>query len=255
MRVLLAIDTSTHAIGAAVHDGRSVLARVVREDPRQHAELLAPAIEETLRAAGVTRAELTGVVAGVGPGPFTGLRVGVVTAQVLAHALGLPVASGVCSLDALAHAVRDRHEGELLVATDARRKEVYWARYLLEDGRATRLAGPDVARAAELPDEVRALPTVGRGALLYPDALPHLLPDSPRDVDPGELADLAAQLRSGDHPDAGSALLPPEPLYLRRPDAVAPAAPTATTAPTAPAAPRDPAAPPSPEAMRHPGGG
>jgi tRNA threonylcarbamoyladenosine biosynthesis protein TsaB len=221
--VLLAIDTSTHAIGAAVHDGRAVRASVVREDPRRHGELLAPTIEQALREAGTERGELTAIVTGVGPGPFTGLRVGVVTAQVLAHALGLPAPSGVCSLDARAHAAAQRHEGALLVATDARRKEVYWARYVVEQGRARRLAGPDVARAADLPDEVRGLATVGRGALLYTDALPHLLPEAPRDVDPGQLADLAVRLRSGEHPDAGSALLPPEPLYLRRPDAVAPA--------------------------------
>lgn len=221
--MLLAIDTSTHAIGAAVHDGRDVLARVVHENPRKHAELLAPAIDEALRTAGVGRTEVTAVVCGVGPGPFTGLRVGVVTAQVLAHALGLPAPSGISSLDALAHTVRHRHDGALLVATDARRKEVYWATYLVEQGQARRLAGPDVARAVDLPEEVRALPTLGRGALLYPDALPHLLLDAPRDVDPGELADLAVRLRSGEHPDAGSALLPAEPLYLRRPDAVEPA--------------------------------
>ncbi|QFG70294.1 tRNA (adenosine(37)-N6)-threonylcarbamoyltransferase complex dimerization subunit type 1 TsaB [Ornithinimicrobium pratense] len=217
------MDTATHAIGAAVHDGRDVRARVVREDARKHAELLTPAIEEALRQAGLHRDQLTAVVCGVGPGPFTGLRVGVVTAQVLAHALGLPAPQGICSLDALAHAVRDRHQGELLVATDARRKEVYWARYRVDQGRATRVAGPGVARAADLPREVRELPVVGRGALLYPDALPHLLPDGPRDVDPGELADLAVRLRAGAHPDEDAALLPPEPLYLRRPDAVAPA--------------------------------
>lgn len=222
MRVLLAIDTATHAIGAAVHDGQSVRACVVREDARKHAELLTPAIDEVLRRAKVGRDQLTAVVCGVGPGPFTGLRVGVVTAQVLAHALGLPAPQGLCSLDALAHAVRDVHEGELLVATDARRKEVYWARYRVEQGRASRLDGPGVARAVDLPDEVRELPVIGRGALLYPDALPHLLPDGPRDVDPGELANLAVLLRRGDHPDAEAALLSPEPLYLRRPDAVAP---------------------------------
>lgn len=223
MRVLLAIDTATHTIGAAVHDGRKVLSRVVREDARKHAELLTPSVDEALRQAGVERDQITAIVCGVGPGPFTGLRVGVVTAQVLAHALDLAAPQGLCSLDALAHAVRDRHEGELLVATDARRKEVYWARYRVERGRATRLAGPGVARAAHLPEEVRELPVVGRGALLYPDALPHLLPDGPRDVDPGELADLAVRLRAGTHQDEEAALLPPEPLYLRRPDAVAPA--------------------------------
>ena len=214
--MLLAIDTSTSAIGAAVHDGERVLAAVVHEDARRHGELLAPAVAEALAQAGVDRGDLSRVACGVGPGPFTGLRVGVVTALVLAHALGLPGALGVCSLDALAHAVVGRHEGELLVATDARRKEVYWARYAVGPEGATRLDGPGVARAADLPAEVRALPVVGRGASLYPDDLPHPLTGAPLDVPPGALADLAARLlRQG----PGEALLPPEPLYLRRPDA------------------------------------
>lgn len=221
--MLLAIDTSTTAIGAALHDGSVVRASVVHEDARRHGELLAPAIAEVLRRAGVERSALTAVVCGVGPGPFTGLRVGVVTALVLAHSLGLPQPAGLCSLDALAHACVGRHEGRLLVATDARRKEVYWAVYEVGSGAARRLDGPGVARAADLPAEVRALPVVGRGAELYPEALPHLLPGGPRDVDPAVLAELAVALRSGEHPDAGATtgLLDPEPLYLRRPDAVA----------------------------------
>lgn len=250
--MLLAIDTSTSAIGAAVHDGERVLARVVHEDVRRHGELLAPAIARVLEEAGVDRRELTRIVCGVGPGPFTGLRVGVVSALVLAHSLGLPAPEGVCSLDALAHQLSSQGlvEGEVLVATDARRKEVYWARYAVRPGAATRLEGPGVARAADLDPAVRGLPTVGRGPLLYPDALPHGLPDGPRDVDPGSLADLAVALASGEHPDAetgpgdhrdaktgpghhrdsetgpGRGLLVPEPLYLRRPDAVAQAAGT-----------------------------
>jgi tRNA threonylcarbamoyl adenosine modification protein YeaZ len=219
--VLLAIDTSTSTIGAAVHDGSRVLAEVVREDARRHGELLAPAVVEVLRQAGVDRRDLTAVVCGVGPGPFTGLRVGVVTALVLAHSLGLPTPDGVCSLDALAHAVVGRHEGELLVATDARRKEVYWARYAVGPDGARRLEGPGVSRAADLPEPVRSLPTVGRGPVLYPEALGEPLHDGPLDVSPGVLADLAAALREGRHPDAPGGLLPPEPLYLRRPDAVA----------------------------------
>lgn len=219
--MLLAIDTATSAIGAAVHDGRAVLSSVVHDDARKHGELLAPAIAEALRLAGVDRAELSTVVCGVGPGPFTGLRVGVVTAQVLAHALGLPTPHGLCSLDALAHAVVGQHEGELLVATDARRKEVYWAHYLVGPDGARRLAGPDVARAADLPNELRTLPVAGRGALLYPEALAHPLTGAPLDVDPGQLADLAVRLREGGRPDPGPGLLAPEPLYLRRPDAVA----------------------------------
>lgn len=219
--MLLAIDTSTSAIGVAVHDGRGVLAEVVREDARRHGELLAPAIVQVLKDAGVARRDLTRIVCGVGPGPFTGLRVGVVTALVLAHSLGLPEPDGVCSLDALAHAMVGVYEGELLVATDARRKEVYWGRYAVAPAGARRLAGPGVSRAADLGEDVRALPTVGRGPGLYPGSLLHPVPGGPLDVSPGALADLAAALARGDHPDAPGGLLASEPLYLRRPDAVA----------------------------------
>lgn len=223
--MLLAIDTSTTAIGAALHDGSAVVASVVHEDARRHGELLAPAIAAVLDRAGAARGDLTEVVCGVGPGPFTGLRVGVVTALVLAHSLDLPAPAGICSLDALAHQVATDPaapcRGTLLVATDARRKEVYWAVYEVGPTGAHRVDGPGVARAGDLPPEVRALPVVGRGPLLYPEALANPLPGGPRDVDPGVLADLAVALRRGDHPDAGTALLDPEPLYLRRPDAVA----------------------------------
>ncbi len=223
--MLLAIDTSTTAIGAAVHDGTAVRGRVVHEDARRHGELLAPAVAEALERAGAGREDLTSVVCGVGPGPFTGLRVGVVTGLVLAHSLGLPTPRGICSLDALAHAVATDaglgHAGPLLVATDARRKEVYWAVYDVADGSARRAQGPGVARAVDLPEDVRALPVVGRGAELYAEQLPHRLAGGPRDVDPGILADLAVALRAGSHPDAATGLLDPEPLYLRRPDAVA----------------------------------
>lgn len=230
--MLLAIDTATTLIGAAVHDGRSVLAAVRHEDSRRHGELLAPAVQQVLDEAGVDRGELTEVVCGVGPGPFTGLRVGVVSALVLAHALDLPTPRGVCSLDALAHGAVGRHEGPLLVATDARRKEVYWATYDVGPVGARRLDGPAVSRASDLPERVRSLPVVGRGAELYADSLQHVLDGGPRDVDPATLACLAVALVAGEHPDAGRGggfgLLPPEPLYLRRPDAVA-------TVPTGPA--------------------
>lgn len=203
--MLLAIDTSTSTIGAAVHDGSRVLAEVVREDARRHGELLAPAVVEVLRQAGVDRRDLTAVVCGVGPGPFTGLRVGVVTALVLAHSLGLPTPDGVCSLDALAHAVVGRHEGELLVATDARRKEVYWGRFTAE---GVRVAGPDV----DFPETVAALglPVVGRGGHLFADRFARV-EATPLDPSAAALAALVAGGRAVE--------LPLEPLYLRRPDA------------------------------------
>jgi tRNA threonylcarbamoyl adenosine modification protein YeaZ len=139
---VLAIDTSSAAVTAAVaelsEDAIEVLAQRVTIDARAHAEVLTPSIEAGLREAGLTVRDLAAVVAGTGPGPFTGLRVGLATAAVLGDTLGIP-AYGVPSLDAIAvHLTPD----PLLVAGDARRQEVYWARY----ANNCRQAGPDVAR-------------------------------------------------------------------------------------------------------------
>lgn len=219
--LLLAIDTSTTAITVALHDGSGVLGEVSTLDARAHAEHLTPNIRTVLAEQGATPADLTQVVVGTGPGPFTGLRVGIVTAHTLAFALGIPV-HGVCSLDALAHDYwlgTQGHVGDLLVTTDARRKEVYAAPYALETSGARRLAEPVVSRAADLDPAWRILPTAGRGPLLYPEALP--IGVEPLDVSAGALADLAAR-RIG----AGEPLEGLEPMYLRRPD-VAPAAPSA----------------------------
>ena len=100
---LLALDTATSAITVAVHDGEQVLATRTTVDARRHTELLAPMIVDALAAAGTDVTEVTHVAVGTGPGPFTGLRVGLVTAQTFAHARGITV-HGVCSLDALAAA-------------------------------------------------------------------------------------------------------------------------------------------------------
>ena len=129
--LLLAIDTATSAITVALHDGERVLAESNTLDARGHGEYLAPGIVEVLTRAGLATADVSAVVVGTGPGPFTGLRVGLVTAQTFAFARGIPV-FGVCSLDAMAHqAWLEDVAGELgqscVVATDARRKEVYWA--------------------------------------------------------------------------------------------------------------------------------
>lgn len=211
------MDTATSAITVAVHNGEQVLASRSTIDARRHTELLAPLILETLEASATTPEQVTHVAVGTGPGPFTGLRVGLVTARTFAHARGITT-HGVCSLDALAAAAAaGGHEGDLLVATDARRKEVYWARYRCAAGRSTALDEPTVTKPVDLPDEVRALPTVGRGALAYSDLLPHGL--DLLDVDAAVLAELAARRISE------GADMPVEPLYLRRPDAVAPAAP------------------------------
>ncbi|MER8099788.1 MULTISPECIES: tRNA (adenosine(37)-N6)-threonylcarbamoyltransferase complex dimerization subunit type 1 TsaB [unclassified Kitasatospora] len=210
--LLLAFDTATPAVTAAVHDGTAVLAETHQVDARRHGELLLPAIDQVLRAAGVDKHRLTGIAVGVGPGPYTGLRVGLVTAAALGHALGLPV-HGVCTLDAIAH--QARAEGlagqPFTVATDARRKEVYWASY---DADGHRTEGPGVDRPAELAPRPRS---VGAGALLYPETFPGA--HGPEHVSAGALAGFAAAELA-----AGRELLPNVPLYLRRPDAQVPAA-------------------------------
>lgn len=216
--LLLAIDTSTTAITVALHDGDGVVAEETTLDARAHAEHLAPGIARALGVAGARPEDVTEVVVGIGPGPFTGLRVGIVTGHTFAAALGIQV-RGLGSLDALAHAAWLRgRRGELLVATDARRKEVYAAQYLLDERAATRLGGPLVARAADLDDEWRGLPVVGRGPLLYPDAFSPVSADAASeqpllDVPAAALADLAVRRAAAGTPFDGL-----EPLYLRRPD-------------------------------------
>jgi len=217
--LLLAIDTATSAITVALHDGDSVLAESSTLDPRRHGEFLAPGIAGVLRQAGRAAGQVTAVVAGTGPGPFTGLRIGLVTARTFGFARGIPV-FGVCSLDALAHqgCLQDAAEqGQSLdtfvVATDARRKEVYWARYGVTAGGVVRVGEPMVARPETMDDEVRALPVIGRGAELYPGCFGRRF--GPLDVSAGALADLAA-LRLA----AGVELPAAEPRYLRRPDAM-----------------------------------
>jgi len=209
--LILAIDTSTSAITVALHDEEAVVAQRTHLDARAHTEWLAPLVESCLAEAGKQPSDLTDVAIGVGPGPFTGLRVGMVTGLTMGHALGIPV-HGVCSLDALAEQAAPHVEGELLVATDARRKEVYWARYAVRPGGVERLTDPAVDRPGDLPEEVRALPTAGRGSLLYPDLFAR--PLEVLDVDAAVLARVAvARIRAGES-------MPVEPLYLRRPDAL-----------------------------------
>ncbi len=230
--LLLALDTATSAITVAAYDGERILAERTTIDPRRTTELLAPSIEQVLTEAGVAASDLTDLAVGTGPGPFTGLRVGIVTALTLGHVHQIDV-HGVCSLDALAaQYVAAGGSTPFVVATDARRKEVYWARYEIVDGSARRVDEPSVSRPADLPDEVRELPTVGRGPLLYPEYFPHGVDptDGLLDVSAGALARVAAVgIAAGDP-------MPTAPLYLRRPDAVAPAGPKPALAPLPPRA-------------------
>jgi len=209
--LLLGLDTSTPAVAVALHDGDAVLARRTTVDPRRHGELLAPAIAAVLGDVGRRPVDITAIAVGVGPGPYTGLRVGVVTALTFGDALGVPV-HGVGSLDVIA---TDGPPGSVTVVTDARRREVFWATY---DDMRRRTSGPAVGR----PGDAAALAVgavVGAGAALYPEAfgpdLPALLPDA------GSLCSLViARLEAG-----GQGLEPARPVYLRRPDATVPGPP------------------------------
>ena len=221
---ILVLDTATPAVTAAVvrvAAGRvEALSVQVATDARRHGELLAPEVAGVLADAGLEAADLAGVVAGLGPGPFTGLRVGLVTAAALSDALRIP-AYGVCSLDGIARAVAG--SGRVLAVTDARRREVYWAVYTGED----RIAGPDVCRPADLAERARELEVgvaCGAGARQYADVLglPVTGPDFP---DPVALASVAAPRIL-----AGAPADPLVPLYLRRPDAVQPGRPKTVTA-------------------------
>jgi tRNA threonylcarbamoyl adenosine modification protein YeaZ len=199
--VILAIDTATPAVTTGVvrrgAAGIDVAAERVTIDARAHAERLTPNVVAALADAGLTFDDLDAVVVGCGPGPFTGLRVGMATAVAFAQALGIPV-RGVCSLDAIGvHTT-----GQTLVVTDARRREVYWAQY--RDG--VRVAGPAVNAPADVPVAADAVAGSPEHAALFD--LPRVAPHYPT---------AAGLVRAvGDWTAAPEPLVP---LYLRRPDA------------------------------------
>ena len=211
-RPLLAIDASATASAAVVLSGE-VLARSSTTETNTHAEVLAPAVQQVMREANVTAADLGAVVAGVGPGPFTGLRAGLATARSLAFAWGLDV-HGVMSLDAIAHPAAEdawrRGVDEFVVATDARRREVYWAHYSHVGGQFQRLHGPFVTA----PADITPLPVYGAGAGLYPDVLSSVPEFRTTVPDAGALG-LVGELSLR----RGRGLLPVQPLYLRESDA------------------------------------
>jgi len=242
---VLGFDTATPAVSVALHDGERVIASASALDARRHSELLTPMIAKVLADAGVPRTDLDVVAVGVGPGPYTGLRVGVVTARVLGSVLGLPV-HGVCSLDIIAVAARgglgpppqaataagsspraDTAASvgpgqEFLVATDARRREVYWARY---DAAGRRVAGPQVGRAGSIPGAAE-LAVAGAGGPLYPEAFGEVI--GPAYPDAGVLCRLVAGSLTAPSP-GHPPLLAADPLYLRRPDAREPGPPKRVT--------------------------
>ena len=193
-----------------VRDG-VVLANFASTDTRSHAEVLAPAVERLLADAGVAGTDLDAIVVGVGPGPFTGLRAGIATARMLAFVWGVAL-HGVMSLDAVAvdagHAA-----GEFAVATDARRKEVYWARYRAGGQLPELVDGPHVGPAETVPN----LPVYGRGAGLYAERLA----GTPGAIDLTPDAVALALVAERTLAACGS-LRPTTPLYLRESDAKVP---------------------------------
>lgn len=199
--VILAIDTATPAVIAGIvrsdGDGIEVLAERVTVDARAHAERLTPNVVAALADAALSVDDLNAVVVGCGPGPFTGLRVGMATAAAYGHALGIPV-HGVCSLDAIGIDTA----GEVLVLTDARRREVYWARY--DDG--SRVDGPAVNAPVDVPAGARAVAGSPEHVALF---------DLPRQ--PAIYPTASGLVRSVADWTAQPA--PLIPLYLRRPDA------------------------------------
>ncbi|MGH3934992.1 MAG: tRNA (adenosine(37)-N6)-threonylcarbamoyltransferase complex dimerization subunit type 1 TsaB [Pseudonocardiaceae bacterium] len=211
--LVLALDTATPAVTAGLLrlpavGPPEVLAERVTVDARAHGELLMPSVSSVLTVAGVRMNDLDAVVCGAGPGPFTGLRVGMVTAAALGDALGIPVYP-VCSLDTIAY--RAGTGSPLLVVTDARRREVYWARY---DGTGARVDGPHVNRPLDVPLAGVARVAGAADALGLP-GIPPVVP--PRHPDPiGLVAVVAAAVRARTPP------APLTPLYLRRPDALEP---------------------------------
>jgi tRNA threonylcarbamoyl adenosine modification protein YeaZ len=193
--VLLAIDTSAGSSVAVVDEADGVIAERQTEDTMRHAETIGSFIKDSLADAGVTPSDLNAVAVGMGPGPFTGLRVGVAAGRVFALAAGIPVLP-IVSHDAVAFAhYTNGVTGNILVLTDARRRELDWSAYLgATGGLPQREDGPGLAR---------------------PDALPH--PELPRiearTVSAGALGLLAARQRRLGRPFA-----PDKPLYLRSPD-------------------------------------
>ena len=229
--LVVGFDTATPAVSVALHDGERVVCEAFAVDARRHGELLAPMIAKVMADAGASRADLTAVAVGVGPGPYTGLRVGVVTARVLGAVLGIPV-HGVCSLDVIAAgpSASMAPGREFLVATDARRKEVYWARYAAARGR---LEGPLVGSAGSIAGAAE-LAAAGNGAQLYPAAFGEIIAPAYPDartlcaIVAGRLGGQAGPSPAGPAP-AAPPLLAAEPLYLRRPDAREPGPPKRVT--------------------------
>ncbi len=222
--IVLGIDTATAQVGCALGGVEGVFASFHASRGRRHAETLVPAVQWVCRTAEVDLGEVSVIAVDVGPGLFTGLRVGLATAKAMASALRIPMI-GLSSLDLLAHQVR--HSPRLIVPViDARRGEVFSATYRHVQGGIQRLSPPRVGSPADLANELRAgrdeVLLVGDGALRYAAALTeesdHVVLDAVGNQWPSasDLVELA-------HPRAvREEFVQPseiEPIYLRKSDA------------------------------------
>jgi tRNA threonylcarbamoyladenosine biosynthesis protein TsaB len=228
--VTLALDTASAWSTVAVVAGDVVVAEAEHHDPRGHAEVLATLVSQVLARAGQPPIDV--VACGVGPGPYTGLRIGVTTAQVLGLAWRVPVV-GICSLDAIAAnavsaggvAGKPARTGAFVVATDARRGEVYWAVY---GAAGERTSGPFVGRQADVDEATGALRWVGEQAGEQQVRAGVLGALANRLLAAGEMPGAAVRALSNHGTDdgvmadelTGQRLLAPFPLYVRRPDAM-----------------------------------
>jgi len=220
---LLAIETATRLVGCALWDDDGPVAANLLVAGQRHVEVLVPAIDELCRLAGISVADLDAVAVDIGPGLFTGLRVGLATATTIATARSVP-AVGVTSLEALAHPHR-RRPGRLAAVVDARRGEVYWALFEGDGQRQKELRAPSVASPQDAAREIGAVLAVGDGAVRYREIFESVGSEvaGPGDMWPSPLA--VAEV--GMERMAGSALVPgkafeagglPAPLYLRQAD-------------------------------------
>lgn len=210
--MLLTIDTSAGTSVAVVDRDRGIISEHGESDTRRHAEVVGELIARCLTESGVAVADLSGVAVGMGPGPFTGLRVGIAAAQAFALGASRPVVR-VVSHDAIAFQhFRDGGSGPLLVVTDARRREVYWSAYSGADdhGLPLRVGEPALAAPGDLPSTVE-----GREATRL-DA---------EEVSAGAAGILAEMLYFHGRSFAGR-----EPLYLRSPDVTVSSGPKRVTA-------------------------
>lgn len=201
--IVLALDTCLGACSAAVLDGARVLAQRIEPMDRGHQERLAPLVAEVMGEAGMGFDRLDRVGVTVGPGSFTGLRVGLAFAKGLSAALGIP-AVGVGALEALA----EPYPGRVLAVLDAKRGQVYLQGF--DEGRP--VTAPDVlpletaaARIAELAPQL----LVGSGAPMLFEVAHTIRNIGPVSIQPAAVARLAAARPA----------TPPRPLYLRAPDA------------------------------------